>query len=209
MRKPTWRACLESGPRLDIGDLIHRGLIKPGEATSGWGGIIWNDAFGNRAAAVAVGADMRDAGNAWIEIRELREGGFNQRIVLLTRPRHFGGAQWMFECPDTGRRVLKLYWPPGTHSFASRMRWGAHRVAYRSQFLWRTGRARLAQEKIVARLCAASGLDPNGRQAWMLQRPKRMRSRTYRRLIAKYQRHDATVDERFCADAARFRRRWG
>ena len=68
---------------------------------------------------------------------------------------------------------------------------------YRSQFLWRTGRAHLAQEKIIARLCAVGGFDPNGPEARMLRRPKRMRSRTYQRLEEKLYRHDAVLSERF------------
>ena len=190
------RVCLESGLQLDINDLIRRGYLKPGAAAD-WARLDWRNEAGDRIAVAAIRADMRSPANAWLEVQQLLTADLRQRFALVTRPRHFGGWQWLFQCPDTGRLVMKLYWPPDMHRFASRQSWGAHRVAYRSQFLWRTGRAHLAQDRIMARLCAAGGFDPNGPEARMLRRPKRMRSRTYRRLEEKLYRHDAVLSERF------------
>ena len=189
------RVCLEGGPQLDINDLMRRGYLKPGAATD-WARIDWRNKAGDRIAVAAIRADMRSPANAWLEVQQLLTADLRQRFALVTRPRHFGGRQWLFQCPDTGRLVMKLYMPPSMRGFASRQSWGTHRVAYRSQFLWRTGRAHLAQDKIMARLCAAGGFDPSGPAARMLRRPKRMRSRTYRRLEEKLYRHDAVLAER-------------
>jgi hypothetical protein len=59
--------------------------------------------------------------------------GLDQRIVLIGEPRHFGGIQWYFICPMTGRRASVLWMPPGASCFASRQAWG-DKVAYSSQF---------------------------------------------------------------------------
>ena len=39
-------------------------------------------------------------------------GALNQWINLIALPRHFGGRQWFFECPMTGRRASVLWMPP-------------------------------------------------------------------------------------------------
>jgi hypothetical protein len=52
------------------------------------------------------------------------------RFRLELKPLRFGGARTYFDCPDCGRRVLKLYWPfAGPARFACR---GCHGLAYRS-----------------------------------------------------------------------------
>jgi hypothetical protein len=61
--------------------------------------------------------------------------GLDQRIILVARPRHFGGAQWYFICPVMNRRASVLWMPPGAERFCSRQTWGGRVIAYRSQFL--------------------------------------------------------------------------
>jgi len=52
------------------------------------------------------------------------------RFRLELKPLRFGGARTYLDCPDCGRRVLKLYWPfAGRVGFACR---GCHGLAYRS-----------------------------------------------------------------------------
>ena len=121
------RVCLEGGPQLDINDLMRRGYLKPGAATD-WASIDWRNEAGDRIAVAAIRADMRSPAYAWLEVQPLLTADLRQRFALVTRPRHFGGRQWLFQCPDTGRLVMKLYWPPDMHRFASRQSWGAHRV---------------------------------------------------------------------------------
>jgi hypothetical protein len=69
----------------------------------------------------------------------VRYPDFEQEIRFASRPRHFGGRQWYFECPVTGRLASVLWRPNGASRFASRQAWG-NRVAYRSQYLDPTGR---------------------------------------------------------------------
>ena len=61
-------------------------------------------------------------------------GAVEQSIDLVAAPRHFGGLQWHFVCPMTGRRASVLWMPPGASCFASRQEWGRE-VAYASQFI--------------------------------------------------------------------------
>ena len=50
--------------------------------------------------------------------------------LVTTRP-HYGGLRWWFRCPNTkcGRRVGKLYMPPGEPLFLCRH---CHDLAYQS-----------------------------------------------------------------------------
>jgi hypothetical protein len=62
----------------------------------------------------------------WLRVETSR---LKQHITLVSRPRHFGGRQWFFVCPATGRRATVLLMPPGANRFCSRRSWG-RQVAY-------------------------------------------------------------------------------
>jgi hypothetical protein len=124
--------------------------------------------------------------------------GSQQEIALTSRPRHFGGKQWYFLCPRTGRPVSVLWRPPGARRFASRQAWG-RQVAYRSQFQDATGRAHLGQQRIKARLIGS--LDPD---EWDLPpKPKRMRWATYNRNVERFDQYGDVLDAGLTAAAAR------
>ena len=50
-------------------------------------------------------------------------------IELQTTPTPWGALRYWFTCPRCGRRVGKVYLPPGDHDFACRR---CHKLAYRS-----------------------------------------------------------------------------
>ena len=103
MPRPCQRACLESGLKLDINRLARRGFIRPGAAT-GPVGIRWrNSYFDEEIAFGVITADMRGTSHGWFRI-QLEQ--LDQRIVLVARPRHFGGRQWFFMCPYLSRRAM-------------------------------------------------------------------------------------------------------
>ena len=106
----------------------------------------------------------------------------DQRIILVARPRHFGGAQWYFVCPVMNRRASALWMPPGAERFCSRQTWGRRVVAYRSQFRGADDRAHAGKARIKVRLIG--DCDPD---EWDLPpKPKWMRWRTYNRYVDRY-----------------------
>jgi hypothetical protein len=108
-------------------------------------------------------------------------GQLDQRLELVAQPRHFGGQQWYFKCPVTGRKCSVVWLPPGADRFCSRQAWGKQ-VAYSTQFESPFDRALTAREKVKSRLIG--DLDP---REWDLPpKPKWMRWRTYRRLAENY-----------------------
>jgi hypothetical protein len=116
--------------------------------------------------------------------------GSQQEIALTSRPRHFGGKQWYFLCPRTGRSVSVLWRPLGARWFASRQAWG-RQVAYESQFQDCIGRAHLGKQRIKTRLIGS--LDPD---EWDLPpKPKRMRWKTYNRYEQKFDRYEEILDD--------------
>jgi hypothetical protein len=124
--------------------------------------------------------------------------GSQQEIALTSRPRHFGGKQWYFRCPRTGRPASVLWMPPGARQFASRQAWG-RRVAYHSQFQDTTGRAHHGQQRIRARLIGSH--DPD---EWELPpKPKWMRWKTYKLHERKFDQYEEILDYRCAAMAAK------
>jgi hypothetical protein len=188
MPRPRQRACLQSGLSLNLNRLIRRGLIQPG-AYSG-SGISWTNSYtGEQIASGLITADMGSEHEGWLRIQI---GQFDQRIILVSRQRHFGGRQWYFICPYMNRRASVLWKPPGARSFACRQAWG-RQAAYSSQFQTATDRAHQGQAKINARLCSIGGFDP---EEWDLPpKPKWMRWRTYNRAVEKFDWYESILDK--------------
>jgi hypothetical protein len=186
MPRPRYRACLQDGLKLDLNLLARKGFVKFG-ANIGARGISWSNSDRGEIASGVISADMTDPSHAWFRIAI---GGVVQQITLVSRPRHFGGLQFVFVCPATGRLATVLWRPPGASKFCSRQAWGSQ-VAYRSQFLDRDNRAHAGKERIKARLIG--DLDPD---EWELPpKPKGMRWATYNRYIERFDDYEAMLDQ--------------
>jgi hypothetical protein len=130
MPRSRQRTCLQDGLKLDISWLARRGLIAPGLVT-GPNSIRWVNSHGEVIASGWISADMEGdtEGSLCIRIGEL-----DQRVPLVTLPRHYGGRQWFFVSPVTNGRASVLWLPPGAQHFACRHAW-PRQVAYRSPFM--------------------------------------------------------------------------
>jgi hypothetical protein len=194
------RACLQNGLKLDLNLLIRQGTVRPGFST-GPGLLQWTRSEEVTASAV-ITANLCDPETAWLSVQASR---LNQRIILVSRPRHFGGRQWYFVCPIENKRASVLWLPPGAKEFCSRQAWDG-KVAYRSQFQSVYNRGHAGKAKIKARLIG--DLDPDD---WELPpKPKWMRWRTYKRLEERFEAYDDMTypdDSTLCALAAKLMRR--
>jgi hypothetical protein len=195
MGRPCERIRLESGYKIDINKLARRGLLVAGARTAGE--MRWSEYTGALVTA-RVGVDMRIAPN---EGRfEIELGDMTQSIVLIGRPRHFGGHQWYFICPYLNRQVSVIWKLPGVYGFASRQRWG-RQVGYGSQFSGEVERAHTGKAKIHRRLCSIGGYDPN---EWEFPpKPKRMRWETYEALEKRFDDYEAILNEGLAALVAK------
>jgi hypothetical protein len=158
MSRLRQRACLESGLKLDINRLLRNGTIP-------------RTMDGEKAGSLRVSYP-----------------DFEQEIRFISRRRHFGGRQFYFECPATGRLASVLWKPPGARRFASRQAWGGQ-VAYQTQFADKTQRAHLAKAKIQERLSSHEWWDD------LPPRPKRMRAATYAKWEARFDLQERKLDE--------------
>ena len=105
MPRPLQRVRLENGLKLDLNRLARRGFIKPG-AITGPVRIAWTEKYtGDEIASGLITADMSGI-EGWFRIQL---GHLDQRILLITKRRHFGGRQWYFVCPYTNRPASVLW----------------------------------------------------------------------------------------------------
>ena len=194
MARNRQRVCLQDGLKLDLNRLARRGFIKFG-ANIGPRGIVWNHSYWEEVERGVISADMTSPRDAWLKVQL---GESIQRIALTSRVRHFGGRQWFFVCPATGRRATVLWKPPGAQQFCSRQTWG-RQVAYQSQFQDATNRAHLGKSRIRNRLIGE--LDPD---EWDLPpKPKWMRWKTYSRYEQRFDHYEAVLDYGCVALAAK------
>src|SRR6266851_7819267 len=125
------RPTVESGLTLDINEVFRKRIIMVlGEYRAG--SLTWTRAAtGEKVASIGFDACLLDPDAAWVRLHYSANGRAEDYRVWLSRcPCHYGGHRWWWICPRSGRRVAKLYLPPGATVFAARQ---AYRLAYRSQ----------------------------------------------------------------------------
>ena len=72
-----------------------------------------------------INSEVPPNDDPWLRLRYNADGERVDCMVRLvsTRP-NYGGRRWWFVCPLVGRRVAKLYLPPGGRLFGSREAYG-------------------------------------------------------------------------------------
>lgn len=198
MARTRYRACLQEGLMLDLNKLIRQSLVGP---NASWGPnfIRWSYTYTDEAVASGWLTGGRASENSgWMQVQL---GTLHQQITLVRRPRHFGGGQWYFVCPYSGRTCSVLWMPPGGRHFACRQAWGGQ-VAYSSQFRTAHDRAITAAQRLRYRLggidyvSLLDGGDP--------PKPKWMRWKTYEQILARSHHYEAVADERLSFFLNRF-----
>jgi hypothetical protein len=198
MPRPRQRICLEDGLKLDLTKLTHQGCVRPG-AEFGPCPIRWtDDYFGEEIARGLISGNVHGGHTGWFRIQI---GNLDQRIGLITKPCHFGGRRWYFECPATLRCCSVLWLIPGRNRFCSREAWG-RQVAYATQFASPEYRAQLGQAKIKSRLI--DNLDPD---EWDFPlKPKWMRWHSYERYLQRFEAYEEVRDHAFLRSVNRLTR---
>jgi hypothetical protein len=189
---------VESALRLDIDSMLRWRAIRPGFHITGEMTLnLYDDKID-----VKFESNVGKAGDGWLRLRyemtdywSCEELEIEDKIYLATTRPHFGGLRWWFVCPRLNRRARKLYLPLGGRHFWSRR---AYRLAYASQRETDFDRALRRARKLYDRL----GGDPADDE--YPDKPKRMRWRTYNRLMDKLVAADEVTDERLALLAARF-----
>ena len=187
MPKPRQRVRLEDGLKLDLNKLVRGGFWPRGMEPL----IIGTQWTSNRQGVLAsalLTIQKYDEDRASLKIVMI--GKFEQRVDLIAEPRHFGGRQWYFQCPVTGKKCSVVWLPPGASRFCSRQAWG-NQVAYSTQFEPPFNRAISAREKVKARLIG----NLNQRDWELPPKPKWMRWPTYERLAEKYRLQQGKIDQ--------------
>jgi hypothetical protein len=82
MARSRQRVRLEAGLKLDINQLLRRGRNQPGSK-----------------------ADLSSRVRGWMRVKS---GSLDQTIELVSLARPYGGRQWYFLCPRTGRQASAL-----------------------------------------------------------------------------------------------------
>lgn len=143
----------------------------------------------------------------WLRLRHDDVHGYGHppqdyRIQLDASRPGFGGLQWWFFCPLTGRRCRKLFLPNGGPVFACRQ---AYRLHYGSQAEGPVERAR----RRIRRVSRGLGGDGSASLDDLPPKPKGMHRSTYRRMQEQAWGAQEVVDTAFCGWASRFVARRG
>ena len=128
VKKTTVEECRS----LDLKDFYRKGALRWGVRWSG--SSTWtNSLTGAKLASIGVALDTTDQARPWLRLsytitdRETGEkADYDYRVPLTFAPLPFGGGRWWVICPlvkegqACGRRVGKLYLPPGGRYFGCR-----------------------------------------------------------------------------------------
>jgi hypothetical protein len=90
--------CRHLSPR-PVPTLVSAPTTKPPRTVPPWGEV----------ASARISADMSGRSEGWLRVQL---ESLDQWIVLVAKPRHFGGRQWYFICPVKNRPASVLWRPP-------------------------------------------------------------------------------------------------
>lgn len=101
---PTFPDCFDEVKQIAISDLMRLGFLRPGAITCG--PFRWTRG-GKPSGSISITANLADR---YIELDyRYGEKPILYRVRLESIPKHFGGCEWYFLCPATGKRCKKLY----------------------------------------------------------------------------------------------------
>jgi hypothetical protein len=101
-----WRPHIEAAHCLNLRRMFKLGALQPGCTTSG----AWQwTRDGKTTASIGYRAELgADSGTLALDYT-VKGTPETCRIELVTVPCGFGGRRWLFVCPASGRRAVKLY----------------------------------------------------------------------------------------------------
>lgn len=162
---------------------LHRCKVRHGELAK-------SVPTGDERLPLGFTLDTRDRNYSFIELEHEpftdEEGTMRYRIRLTTTVPPFGGIRWWFVCPNTGRRVSKLFLPRGGRKFLSRQAYG---LGYACQRIDRSDRIHLQGRRLYRSL--------GGEGNWQDEappKPKWMRWATYERKVNRLYATQARLD---------------
>lgn len=122
MSRPRKRVRLQDGLWLDLNKLLREGLGQPGKIP--WPvEIRWVPTRSGEIAKESI--TIRKEGEERGFLRIVL-GNIDQRLELVSQLRHFGGRQWYFQCPVTGRKC-SVVWSLQARPASAAVRFGASR----------------------------------------------------------------------------------
>src|SRR5262249_53251469 len=198
--RPATRCIVEQAAALDVGWMMRCGGIQVGGHVAGEMRLARYD------DDIDVEFESRawDFGDGWLRLRYSVTDDWTGENVeiddtlrLTTTRQHLGGRRWWFLCPRTNGRCRMLYLPLGAHHFRSRR---IYRLGYAVEREGKYDRSLRRVRKLHLRLGGdpADGEHPD--------KPKRMRWKTYSRLIAEAARcglHALTTDHALLSSLSR------
>jgi hypothetical protein len=170
--------CVESCLAIDASRWSREGIIREDFVHSGgWG---WTDPrTGEASDSIGYTVDTKEPWTGTVRLKYTWQSKeeIDYTVVLQKSRPNFGGVKWWFTCPlRCGRRVRKLFLPPGAKYFGCR---NCYRLTYYSRNQDTHQRAWAPVRRIYKRL----GSDECG--TFIPPKPKGMWTRTYERLLAK------------------------
>ena len=164
-------------------------MLRTGRASEGAhcrGTLSWS-CRGEESGRIGYVAAMHEPGDERLELNytNTRRGerkDVHQTVRLTFTQPHYGGKRWWMLCPVSGRRVGKLYLPPGGDIFASRQSW---RMGYQSQRDAHRDRPFERLFRLQKKLGGPQGYEEP------IFKPKGMWQRTWQRHLDEYWRLDA------------------
>lgn len=177
------RPTADSSLRVDLAWMLRTGRAREGFHYRG--SLNWT-CGGLPSGSIGYEAIMDDPYHERLELNytNTRQGerrDIRQTVHLTHTVPNYGGKRWWMLCPVSGRRVGKLYLPPGGDVFASRRAW---RLGYQCQ----RDAARDRPFERLFRLQEKLGCIEGWEQP--IFKPKGMWERTWQRHLAEYRKLD-------------------
>ncbi len=143
MGRYSWsnRYIVELCQRFGIADLAGAGVFEKGPGH--YWSYSWQTIFGEQKGSIGYWFKERPDGRLYLELSYISTDGLTGErtpmaygVDMTTTPCNFGGVRHWFFCPlvvngkACGRRIGKLYMPPGAKYFGCR---NCHDLTYRCQ----------------------------------------------------------------------------
>lgn len=178
--RSSTRALVEQSLILDLQLMMKRNWVRDGQRGT------FALRFSKIGKTMRLYYDLRHPDEAFLELnyRQFPHAGEGpetaQYLPLTFTEPNYGGRRWWMICD--GKRVAKLYLPPGGSSFGTREAWG---LTYASQRADNVSRAFSRLNRVQQKLGC--------KQRWGVKprRPHGMWRSKFDRLLAEYQESDA------------------